>query len=75
MLSPAEVARARAVGHACYPYFDEFVCALFTQQLEECRGTWELEDWLSRVATTAYQMEHPETRPVPRAASARIQFG
>ncbi len=75
MLSPAEAERVKAVAGQAYPLFSPFLCALFNEQLAECRGSWEVEDWLSRVALTARWYAQPETRPVPRAASAKIQFG
>ena len=57
MLSPSEAARVKAVAKQSYPLFSPFLQALFNEQLAECRGTWELEDWLERVELTRRYFE------------------
>lgn len=56
-LSLTDQARGRELITRYYPSLSPFLQGLFNEQLADCRGTWEFDDWCERLELTAKYFE------------------
>lgn len=73
LLSDADRTRIKATAERTYPSFPPLLREVFNQQMQECRGPWDIADWLERVELTAKYFQGDRPRLGHRKAKPKVE--